>query len=160
VSLFNCIVHLYVHSYAIRAEVEPLVKGIPNNNYKGFETRCQAEQSYLLAGTLGCLYILSRDPSTPRAPAKPISEAVMAAFCASSDDFLGSDWHVVTKGRCPGVYPAWCILSSDLALCVVLILSLGTLLQRRPSQFRDHDIGNIHLSEKPRRHLQRHNVMD
>jgi len=34
-------------------------------------------------------------------------EATMTAFAASAEDFLGAEWHVVFKGRRPGVYPAW-----------------------------------------------------
>ena len=41
------------------------------------------------------------------APASPTPEAVMAAFSAASEDFMGADWHVVFKGKRPGIYPAW-----------------------------------------------------
>jgi hypothetical protein len=32
---------------------------------------------------------------------------VMDAFQATDDNYFGADWHVVFKGRTPGMYPAW-----------------------------------------------------
>ena len=86
------------------------MKGVSCNNFKGFKSRREAKRCYVLAGALGSLYIRSRDPSVPRILARPISEAVLHAFGAADDDFLGADWHVVTKGKRPGVYPAWLVL--------------------------------------------------
>jgi hypothetical protein len=31
----------------------------------------------------------------------------MEAFRTVNDSFLGAEWHVVFKGKRPGVYPAW-----------------------------------------------------
>ena len=35
---------------------------------------------------------------------------VLHVFGTADDDFLGADWHVVTKGKRPRVYPAWLVL--------------------------------------------------
>lgn len=41
------------------------------------------------------------------APPAPTPEAFMDALQHVDDDFLGQEWHVVYKGKRPGVYPAW-----------------------------------------------------
>jgi hypothetical protein len=96
-------------SLICRDEVEPLVKHIRGNNYKGYQSRVEAERSYVLAGALGSLRVLSRDsdPTSPLARVAPMPEAVMTAFASASDNFLGAEWYVVFKGLRPGVYPAW-----------------------------------------------------
>jgi hypothetical protein len=43
-------------------------------------------------------------------------EAMMESFAGADDDFLGAEWHVVFKGKRPGVYPAWFVFY----LCSVL----------------------------------------
>ncbi|KZP12465.1 hypothetical protein FIBSPDRAFT_961411 [Athelia psychrophila] len=82
---------------------------VPGNVHQGFTTCLAAEQGYILAYALGCVRSLpprgSTDPPPPAAA--PTPAAVLAAFTAVSDTFLGTDWHVVFKGLCPGVYPAW-----------------------------------------------------
>lgn len=89
-----------------REEAEVQVKGIPGNIYQGFDSRLQAEQAYVVAYALGALRALPRrDVALPQA--LPIPETVMTAFEASSANFLGAEWHVVFKGRRPGIYPAW-----------------------------------------------------
>jgi hypothetical protein len=42
-------------------------------------------------------------------PGGPMPEALMQAFSVASDDFLGAEWHVVFKGKRPGVYLAWLV---------------------------------------------------
>jgi hypothetical protein len=90
-----------------RDEVEPLVKNIRGNNHKGYQSRREAERSYVLAGALGSLCVLSRNPTAPCARAAPMPEQVMAAFASTSNDFLEAEWYVVFKGLRPRVYPAW-----------------------------------------------------
>jgi hypothetical protein len=97
-------------SFPSRAEVEPLVKGIPGNIHQGFTHRHEAERAYVLAFAMGALRtLLARHNATQQvpAPASPMPDAVMSTFASASDDFLGAEWHVVFKGRRPGVYPAW-----------------------------------------------------
>jgi hypothetical protein len=84
------------------------VHGIPKNVYQGFESHLEAEQAYLLAFALGCLRTCSRRGATlTDTPADAMPKAVMESFAAAADDFLGAEWHVVFKGKCPGVYTAW-----------------------------------------------------
>lgn len=96
-------------SLICRDKVKLLVKHIRGNNYKGYQSRMEAERSYILAGALGSLCVLSRDsdPTAPLAQVAPMPEPVMTAFASASDKFLGVEWYVVFKGLCPGVYPAW-----------------------------------------------------
>ena len=97
-------------SFAPREEVEPLVSGIPGNIHQGFNDRREAERAYTLAFAMGARHILSARHDTGQevpAPAMPMTEAVMCAFASALDDFLGAEWHVVFKGKRPGVYPAW-----------------------------------------------------
>lgn len=95
---------------SIRLQCEPLVKGVPFNVYQGFDSRREAERAYLLAFALGCLRTLPPHRpmvNVPLAPACPTPEALMEAFSQCDEAFLSAEWHVVFKGRRPGVYPAW-----------------------------------------------------
>jgi len=83
---------------------------VPGNIHQGFDHRREAERAYVVAFALGALSILParRDAiQLAPAPAIPTPEAIMAAFASASDDFLRAEWHVVFKGKRPGVYPAW-----------------------------------------------------
>ena len=75
-----------------------------------FGTRFEAERAYVLAYALGSVHVLKRcrDPSTSTpAPATPMPESMLEAWAEVADDFLESEWHVVFKGKTPGVYPTW-----------------------------------------------------
>jgi hypothetical protein len=99
--------HNSIQSHDVsRDEAKPQVEGISRNNSKGFTTLLEAERCYVLAGALSSLMVLSRD-SCSRTPAKPISDVVLKAFGEADNNFLGTEWYVVTEGRSPGVYPAW-----------------------------------------------------
>jgi hypothetical protein len=94
----------------VREEVEPLVKRVPGNIHQGFDHRREAERAYVVAYAMGALRVLPARGDTSRlalTPALPMPEGVMQAFASVSDDFLGAEWHVVFKGKKPGVYPAW-----------------------------------------------------
>ncbi|KIM87298.1 hypothetical protein PILCRDRAFT_3798 [Piloderma croceum F 1598] len=96
--------------YDTWAQCKAQVYCIPHNVYQGFRTRVEAERAYVLAFAMDSLRILPhREASadTGPAPGGPTPEALMQAFAMASDDFLGAEWHVVFKGKCPGVYPAW-----------------------------------------------------
>lgn len=76
----------------------------------GFETLLEAQRAYILAYALGSVRVrLHRgDPRAgDYAPAAPTPEALMEALEFVDDDFLGAEWHVVYKGKRPGVYPSW-----------------------------------------------------
>lgn len=87
--------------------MKPLVNRIPHNCHQGFATRLQAERAYLLAFAMGCVRVRTADHTRGPAMAAPTPAAVMRAFADIPEDYLGAEWHVVFKGRCPGVYPAW-----------------------------------------------------
>jgi hypothetical protein len=92
-----------------REDVKPLVNGVPGNIHPGFDHRREAERAYIVAYALGAVRVLQARNAgwhVP-APAIPTPEAVMVAFGSVSADFLGVEWHVVFKGKRPGVYPAW-----------------------------------------------------
>lgn len=85
------------------------VDRVPGCVHQGFESRRDAERAYFLAYALGCVRALPGRNSTAPLPliAAPTPLPLLHSFSQVSDDFLGAEWHVVFKGRCPGVYPAW-----------------------------------------------------
>jgi hypothetical protein len=87
------------------------VNRVPGNVHQGFTRRYEAERAYIVAFALGAIRTLPpRGGITGQPaplPAAPTPEAIMQAFSESADDFLGAEWHVVFKGKMPGVYPAW-----------------------------------------------------
>lgn len=103
--------HTINHNLVSRDDVKPLVNRIPHNCHQGFESRYEAERAYVLAFAMGCVRIRTADCNANPSPAAPIPRALVDAFELVSDDFLGAEWHVVFKGRQPGVYPAWYIVS-------------------------------------------------
>lgn len=71
-----------------------------------------AEQAWFLANALGTVRRLDRAGIATQIPAIAFPDEVMDAFLTLPDDFLGAEWHVVTKGRRPGIYPSWyCFIS-------------------------------------------------
>lgn len=92
-----------------RCDAKAQVTTVPGNVYQGFSSRFEAERAYVVAYAMGCVRSLPRRGSTERQPdpAMPTPAAMLDAFGAVSDDFLEADWHVVFKGKAPGVYPAW-----------------------------------------------------
>lgn len=75
------------------------------NIHEGFKKRYDAERAYTLAYALGA--VRRRGPNNPRTPATAPPAAFLAALHDVGDDFLGAEWHVVYKGKRPGVYPSW-----------------------------------------------------
>ena len=57
-------------------------------------------------GTLCCLLARHNMDQQASAPATPMPDVLMDAFALALDDFLGAEWHVVFRGKRPGVYPA------------------------------------------------------
>lgn len=62
-----------------------------------------------MAYSIGAVRVLSAHRSEGRAtaPAAPMPPVIMEAFEDADERFLEADWHVVFKGKTPGVYPAW-----------------------------------------------------
>lgn len=83
------------------------VNRISHSVHQSFPSRRTAERAYLLAYAMGCVRSLPARKNGALPPAAPTPVAVMTAFDAVSDDFLGAEWHVVFKGCRPGYYPAW-----------------------------------------------------
>lgn len=82
-----------------------MTNGVSGNIQEGFNTRLEAERAYAFAYAIGGVQVVPRHGSTS-APA-PMPPGVMQAFLDADDDFLGAEWHVVFKGRTPGIYPTW-----------------------------------------------------
>lgn len=119
---------------------------VPGNVHQGFTSRLAAEQGYILAYALGCVRSLPSKGSTDPPPpaAAPTPAAVLAAFAAVSDAFLGVEWHVVFKGRCPGVYPAW---SVRLSHCAAIVISLTISYYQELCSSTDEGRQLFHLPE-------------
>jgi len=94
-----------------REETKVLVLNVPGNVFQGFDERREAERAYVIAYALGAVRVLPPRDAALRAhvpaAAIPTPEALMIAFADASDEFLGAEWHVVFKGKRPGIYPAW-----------------------------------------------------
>jgi hypothetical protein len=93
-----------------RNEVKPLVTGIPGNVHESFAQCINAEKAYVLAYTMGSVRVLKHPNNpTPGAPvaATPIPETIMSAWAAADVNFLEGCWHVVFKGKHPGLFPSW-----------------------------------------------------
>ncbi|KZP02269.1 hypothetical protein FIBSPDRAFT_906010, partial [Athelia psychrophila] len=75
--------------------------------YKGYKTRLQAERMWVLANALGSTRVLDGEGRAVAVPSGPMPPLVVNALGELSDGYLDADWYVVTKGRTPGVYPAW-----------------------------------------------------
>ncbi|KZP20364.1 hypothetical protein FIBSPDRAFT_954731 [Athelia psychrophila] len=98
-----------------RAAAKAQVTDVPRCVHKGFKTRVEAETAYIMAYAMGLVRSLPRrgDRTAPPAPSAPTPAAILEAFRAVDEQFLGPDWHVVFKGRSPGVYPAWNFVASQ-----------------------------------------------
>jgi hypothetical protein len=97
-SLFRCKTQV-----CKREEVAPLILGVSGNRQEGYNSRLKAERAYALSYAIGAVHTVN-----PRgAPTAPMPPALMNAFEETDGDYLGADWHVVFKGRTPGMYPAW-----------------------------------------------------
>ena len=83
-----------------REEVRPLVTRILGNVHSSFATHREAECAYALAYALGSVCVLQHPNNpTPDAPtpAAAMPMDVMRAWEQASDNFLGAEWHVVSK---------------------------------------------------------------
>jgi hypothetical protein len=85
------------------------VLGVSNSIYEGFKYRRDAERAYILAYTLGAVRLIpsANSSNLSTSQARPTPEAFVNALEDVADDFLGENWHVVFKGKRPGVYPSW-----------------------------------------------------
>lgn len=102
---------IYQQFTSSREDAKVRVINVPRCVHEGYERRLEAETAYVLAYGMGLVRSLPRrgESIIPPAPSAPTPAAVLAAFLAADDGFLGPTWHVVFKGRSPGVYPAWCV---------------------------------------------------
>lgn len=91
------------------------VDGISNNIYEGFDSRADAERAYVLAYALGAVRVLANAGGDVQrnADPNPTLEAFMRVLRDAPDDFLGQEWHVVFKGKRPGVYPSWAFAANQ-----------------------------------------------
>jgi hypothetical protein len=66
--------------------------------------------AYVLAYALGEVCVLKHpDDPTPGSPAAaaPMPDEIITAWREVGDEFLGSEWHVVFKGKRMGLFPSW-----------------------------------------------------
>lgn len=81
--------------------------------FEGFSTRIQAERAWLLGNSLGAVRQLDAAGVARATPAAPYTEEAMLLFLGLSDDYLGTAWYVVSKGKRPGIYPCWYVFPLD-----------------------------------------------
>ena len=96
--------------FAPREEAEPLVSGVPGNIHQGFSDCREAECAYFFAFAMGTLHTLPARHDISKEvlmAVRPMPEALMTAFASASDNFLGAEWHIVFKGKRPGIYLVW-----------------------------------------------------
>lgn len=89
---------------------EKQVDKVRGNNYKGYPSRQQAERAWVLANALGTApRVLDRDGNVlaSAGPTPPIHPLVLASLSDFPDEHVDPEWYVVSKGRTPGIYPAW-----------------------------------------------------
>lgn len=60
----------------------------------------------MLAYALGAVRILPNTRGVTFS-AQPTPQAIMDSLEHVADDFAGEEWHVVFKGKQPGIYPTW-----------------------------------------------------
>lgn len=89
-----------------RREVEQHIN-ICGKIFEGYSTRLQAEHAWLVGNTVGAVHQLDAACTALATPAAPYPEDVMHFFLGLPDDYLGTEWHVLSKGKHPGVYPCW-----------------------------------------------------
>lgn len=87
-------------------DVEPLVS-VRGKIFEGYQSRLQAERAWLLGNMLGAVRQLDAAGTALATPAAPYTDDTMHLFLDLPDDYLGTEWHVVSKGKHPGVYPCW-----------------------------------------------------
>jgi hypothetical protein len=96
----------------IRVECKAQVHCVSRNVYQGFSSQMEAERAFVVAYALDALHVLPGPHSSSQPAATNLTpERIMQVFASASDNFLGAEWHVVFKGKRPGVYPAWYFIS-------------------------------------------------
>ena len=77
-----------------------------------------AEDAYRLAWAMNRVRSVPPPNSDepPPAPFVPLPPRVYDTLSQSSDHFQGAEWHVVFRGRRPGVYPAWLVITTAIHL--------------------------------------------
>ena len=78
--------------------------GVLGNIHESFMSWYDVERAYTLAYALGAMCCLGQQSHI--LPAPPPA-GFLAALTTVGNDFLGNKWHIVYKGRQPGVYPSW-----------------------------------------------------
>lgn len=105
---WSTVITLFHSCTPSRSETKPHVNRVSSAVHFGFETRLAAEKAYCLAYAMGCVRVLPRYRNgRPPAAAVPVPEAIMRELSSAPEDFITAEWHVVFKGKRPGVYPAW-----------------------------------------------------
>lgn len=77
------------------------------NSYKGYQSRLQAERAWVLAHALASVRKIDKRGNILERPTMHIPQATVDALANIPDGHIDTEWYVVTKGRTPGVFPAW-----------------------------------------------------
>ena len=95
----------YVAHQHHRDEVEPLVSGVSSSIHENVLSWYEAEHAYTLAYALGAVHQIGHNQLLVSAAPPPT--AFVRALDTVNDDFLGTEWHIVYKGKQLGVYLSW-----------------------------------------------------
>jgi Caulimovirus viroplasmin len=96
-----------LNDICFRDECKAQVSGVSQNCYEGYDDRKSAETAYVVTYALGGVRIVPGLGSASQPASQPIEDAARIALASMPADFLGMEWHVVYKGRTPGIYPGW-----------------------------------------------------
>ncbi|KAF7969252.1 hypothetical protein HWV62_27838 [Athelia sp. TMB] len=88
-------------------EAKAQVHRVSNCCHKGYPSRLQAERAWLLGHALACIRTIDRQGNLISRPVCSFSQETMDALFNVPDGHIDTEWYVVTKGRTPGIYPAW-----------------------------------------------------
>lgn len=85
--------------------MEDATKTISGAVFEGFATLLCAQRAWSLANDMKAVRTLR--PGVKYGPCPAFYSPVVAALLNYPEDYFGHTFYVVSKGRCPGVYPIW-----------------------------------------------------
>ncbi|KAF7974193.1 hypothetical protein HWV62_13239 [Athelia sp. TMB] len=94
-------------------DVFPLINGIKKHTQEGFPSILAANRAWDLAQSVGVIRRLDAANRVSRNPLPAYSLDTARMLRSVEGSFLGVEWHVVTQGRRPGVYPCWGLAASQ-----------------------------------------------
>ncbi|KAF7980031.1 hypothetical protein HWV62_40158 [Athelia sp. TMB] len=88
-------------------DVSPVVERIMAATFEAFPSVLAARRAWDLACSVNVVRRLDSQNRIARVRLPAYSIDVSRRLRAVADDYLGVEWHVVSQGRRPGVYPCW-----------------------------------------------------